>query len=329
MSSQPPVISRHALDHPDALAQLDLACSEWGIFYLSDHGLDRAHTLFDQARMFFAEQQDSKLEVRRTRDNAWGYFDEELTKNTRDWKEIFDFGPARGEFVPQWPAWQPALQQVCEAHYAACEVLSFELLRAVSGSLGVGGEFLFHAFEPVNASFVRLNYYPRCPEPAAPVGLAVPERGHLGVNHHTDAGALTLLMTDENPGLEVFVHGIWQQVPPKAGALIVNIGDVIQVWSNDRYKAPLHRVRSQTDQTRMSIPFFFNPRESFDYEPLPSTLKESPPRYRAINFGEFRRMRASGDYADSGEEVQIEQFRIEQPGSSYATLTGKGDKQGG
>ena len=311
MSNQPPVISRLELEAPDALARLDLACREWGVFYLTDHGLHQTDVLFDQARAFFAEPKTRKYRVRRTRDNAWGYFDEELTKNTRDWKEIFDFGPERGDFVPQWPASQPGLQTACERYFDACEALSFELLAAISSNLGVSGALLFHAFEPEHASFVRLNYYPECPVPAAPAGVNVPEHGHLGVNHHTDAGALTLLMTDDNPGLEVFVHDAWRSVPPMKDALIVNIGDVIQVWSNDRYQAPLHRVRCQTSKVRMSVPFFFNPRESCDYAPLASTSLDEPARYRPINFGEFRRLRASGDFADHGEEVQIARFRTD------------------
>jgi len=310
MSKQPPVISRLELDQPETLAQLDLACREWGVFYLTNHGVSETDTLFQQTRTFFSEPREKKNEVRRTRENAWGYFDKELTKNTLDWKEIFDFGPERGDFVPQWPAGHPALRQACEAYYAACERVSFELLSAISANLGVRGGLLFHAFEPEHASFVRLNYYPHCPEPAAPTGLAVPERGYLGVNHHTDSGALTLLLADEHPGLEVFVHNTWHAVPPLPGALIINLGDVIQVWSNDRYKSPIHRVRGQCGAARISIPFFLNPRESFDYAPLPSASAELP-NYLPINFGEFRRQRVAGDYADSGEEVQIKQYRIE------------------
>jgi isopenicillin N synthase-like dioxygenase len=312
MNNQPPVISRFELTQPAGLARLDLACREWGCFYLTDHGIDQAEPLFDQAHSFFAEPRSKKSEVRRTSSNAWGFFDEELTKNTRDWKEVFDFGPKRGDFVPQFPNWHPGLKAACEAHYAACEALSFELLSAMSSNLGVGDTFLFHAFEPEHASFVRLNYYPRCPQPAAPAEAHVPQRGHLGVNHHTDAGALTLLMTDDVPGLEVYVHDRWHGVPPLTGAMIVNLGDIIQVWSNDRYKSPLHRVRCQSKRARMSIPFFFNPRESFDYAPLTSTTSDATPsRYRPINFGEFRNLRAAGDYADQGEEVQIDQFRID------------------
>lgn len=311
MGNKPPVLSRHQLTEPEALARLDLACREWGMFYLADHGLSQREMLFDQAQAFFAEPAEKKNQVRRSRDNAWGFFDEELTKNTRDWKEIFDVGPEGRYGVPQWPDCTPALQPACERHFAECQTLSFDVLRALSVNLGVEGESLFSSFEPEHSSFLRLNYFPLCTETAEPVGLTTPSDGYLGVNHHTDAGAVTLLMTDEVPGLEAYVRGRWRSVPPVDGALIINLGDVVQVWSNDRYRAPVHRVRSQASKVRMSMPFFFNPGENVDYAPLASTVSsENPARYRAINFGEFRSMRAAGDYADSGEEIQIGQFRI-------------------
>ena len=65
----------------------------------------------------------------------------------------------------------------------------------------------------------------------------------LGVNRHTDAGALTLLYQDDVASLQVLHDGAWVLVEPSAGALVVNLGDMLQVWSNDRYEAPLHREK--------------------------------------------------------------------------------------
>ena len=74
---------------------------------------------------------------------------------------------------------------------------------------------------------------------------------------------------------------------------MVNIGDVVQVWSNDRYRAALHRVLANTRQPRYSAPFFYCPAYDTDYAPLPSTVDTAhPPRYRAINWAEFRARRA-------------------------------------
>jgi isopenicillin N synthase-like dioxygenase len=86
---------------------------------------------------------------------------------------------------------------------------------------------------------------------------------------------------------------------------------MIQVWSNDRYRAALHRVVTSTDRDRFTAPFFFNPSYSTMYEPLPTTVDaDHPPRYRPINWREFRSLRAAGDYADYGDEIQIAHYRL-------------------
>ena len=92
---------------------------------------------------------------------------------------------------------------------------------------------------------------------------------------------------------------------------MINIGDMVQVWSNDEYFAALHRVIASTEKPRFSIPFFLSPPYRLNYAPLPTMVsKDRPAQYREINWGEFRARRAEGDYADHGEEVQIEHYRI-------------------
>jgi len=86
---------------------------------------------------------------------------------------------------------------------------------------------------------------------------------------------------------------------------------MLQVWSNDRYVAALHRVIANPGTERFSAPFFFSPRYSTEYQPLPSTVDaRNPRRYRTINWGEFRAARVAGDYSDRGEEIQISHYRI-------------------
>jgi isopenicillin N synthase-like dioxygenase len=67
------------------------------------------------------------------------------------------------------------------------------------------------------------------------ISVSASEHDYLGVKHHTDAGALMILLQDVQPALEVFRDGRWHLVEPLADALVVNIGDVVEVWSNDRY----------------------------------------------------------------------------------------------
>jgi isopenicillin N synthase-like dioxygenase len=128
------------------------------------------------------------------------------------------------------------------------------------------------------------------------------------VNHHTDAGAVTVLFQDQ-PGLEVFHEERWKLVEPRADALVINIGDIVQVWSNDLYRAALHRALVRPDLERFTAAFFLNPPYSVDYAPLPSVIDAGhPARYRAINWGEFRSRRTAGDYASQGEYAHISQY---------------------
>jgi len=111
--------------------------------------------------------------------------------------------------------------------------------------------------------------------------------------------------------LQVEHDGAWIDVEPIADALVVNTGDMMQVWSNDRYQAALHRVAPRTNAERFSLPYFFNPSYSTSYQPLPGSIAPGDDaHYRPINWGDFRQARADGDFADYGAEVQIGDFLI-------------------
>jgi isopenicillin N synthase-like dioxygenase len=307
-----PVIDVTDLARAETLDALDAACRSWGFFQITGHGIGE-HTVsaaLRQARAFFAQPLPVKREILRTADNPWGFYDRELTKHTPDWKQVYDYGPPDGGvIVPQWPAALPEFRTAIQAFYDACYELALRLLGAVATNLGMPARQLHRHFQPQHTSFLRLNYYPICARPARPIDLSMASDGHLGVNHHTDAGALTLLLQDEQPGLEVHHDGAWRLVEPRPDALVVNIGDIVQVWSNDRYRAALHRGLVSPDRERFSVPFFLNPAYSVEYEPLPSTIgANDPPRYRSINWGEFRARRAAGDYADHGRYARISDY---------------------
>jgi len=317
MSGGIPILDLDRLQRdPAALTELDDALREWGFFHLVGHGvapgiIDELHR---QMHAFFAMPAGRKRAVERTETNSWGWYDRELTKRERDWKEIFDDGPeivggSLAGHAPQWPeADLPTFRPACEAYARAAEDVAFLVLDAIALCLEAKPEVLRPSFVG-HTSFLRLNWYPRCADPApgdAPTG----SDGHFGIRHHTDAGALTVLTQDDQPGLQVLKDGRWTVVEPTPGALVINIGDIVQVWSNDRYPAALHRVLASSAALRYSAPYFFNPSAEADYAPLASACSaDDPPRYRPINWGAFRSGRHGGDYADQGEEIQISDFR--------------------
>jgi isopenicillin N synthase-like dioxygenase len=304
-----PVIDIEELEGSHSLAAIDVACREWGFFQVVGHGIDPEllAEVFAVSREFFAQPATEKRRILRDADNPWGYYDKELTKNRQDWKEIYDFGPADGDKLrPRWPAgpFRLRFEPVIRAYYACCKTLSLRLLSAIACNLGVESRQLVQGFDGAHTSFLRLNRYPRYP-------LGAQAERPFGVGEHTDSGALTLLLQDRQPGLEVRRDGRWYLVDPRADALVVNIGDIVQVWSNDRYRAALHRVLTNTAADRYSVPFFLNPSWETRYQPLSTTITpQEPAHYRPIHWREFRSLRAAGDYADVGEEVQISHYRL-------------------
>jgi isopenicillin N synthase-like dioxygenase len=296
----------------DSIAE---ACGSWGFFQVTNHGIsqDLIDEVWRETSSFFALPIDSKMTVLRSRDNPWGFYHNELTKNQRDKKQVYDFtregtDPIYGQ-SNRWPDQQDAFKSTMQEYFSACTHLSLQLLEAFCIGLDLPAKFMHADFASNHTGFLRLNYYP-VHDPTEGAADDHQEVADLGVHHHTDAGALTVLIQDEVGGLQVHRDGYWYDIPPTPGAIVINTGDMMQVWSNDVYHAPVHRVLAMDAHDRYSLPFFFNPAADARVYPLPSVANEqNPSRYNPIEWGHFRGKRSDGDYADYGTEVQISQFR--------------------
>jgi isopenicillin N synthase-like dioxygenase len=287
--------------------KLATACAEWGFFHVVNHGVDTQLIASLQAasRDFFSLPPRIKQTVSRTMDNPFGYYDRELTKNLRDRKEIFDYAP--DETTP-WPPSPPGFQAILEDYALACHRLALQLIAICCEALGADRDTLERHFQSGHSSFLRLNHYP-CTDPLA--GTDAPPAGLYGISQHSDAGAITVLLQDELAGLQVLRDSSWVDVTPVAGTLTINIGDMLQVWSNDRYRAPLHRVRSSSEMARYSAAYFCNPDYNTIVAPLSPTVSTAEAaHYQPISWAKFRRLRAMGDYGDYGEEIQLSHFKV-------------------
>jgi isopenicillin N synthase-like dioxygenase len=300
----------------DAIEEIARACSDWGFFQVINHGIDDEliNNIWRNARHFFGQSIEDKQSILRSRENPWGYYDIELTKNKRDKKEVFDFTTEGSDPIyhaeNRWPSDIGSFRSTMLDYLEACTGLSHRLLQAFCMGLDLPADYLNDNFAPEHTGFVRLNYFP-VKDPAAGRSTDdLPDAG-FGIHHHTDAGALTVLLQDDVGGLQVHRNGRWHDIPPVEGALVINTGDMMQVWSNDAYRAPAHRVLAMENYDRYSIPFFFNPAADARVSPLPTVVSDSrPSAYRAIEWAEFRGKRSDGDYADYGTEVQISQYRL-------------------
>ena len=300
----------------DAVEKIAAACREWGFFQVVNHGIPETliNDTWRETAAFFTGPQPVKDAIMRNRDNPWGYYNNELTKNQRDKKEVFDYTTDGTDPIyraeNRWPDVAGPFQDSLCRYRDAVTALSLSLLEAFCVGLDLPPDFMRADFEHGHTGFVRLNYYP-VRDPLEQSNLEHLPTADLGVHHHTDAGALTVLLQDDVGGLQVFRNGFWHDVRPEPGAFVINTGDMMQVWSNDIYRAAVHRVLAMDSRDRYSIPFFFNPSSATDVAPLPSVISdERPARYRTISWAEFRGKRTDGDYADYGPEVQIAQYRI-------------------
>src|SRR5690606_9113746 len=115
-----------------------------------------------EMRAFFALPLKAKHAITRTAENPWGFYDRELTKRTRDWKQVYDYGPPDGRaIVPQLPRGLPGFAPAISRFYSQCDTLALELVEVIAGNLGMPPGALDAYFRPRHTSFLRLNYYPR------------------------------------------------------------------------------------------------------------------------------------------------------------------------
>ncbi|BBH09509.1 2-oxoglutarate and Fe(II)-dependent oxygenase superfamily protein [Prunus dulcis] len=301
------------------VTEIGSACKNWGFFQVINHGvaLDKREKIETAARKFFAQPLEEKRKIRRDEKIVVGYYDTEHTKNVRDWKEVFDFVVEEPTLVPasldpedkeetewinQWPENPPELRLVCEEYAREVEKLALKLMGLIALSLGLP-EDRFNSYFKDQTSFIRLNHYPPCPSP----------RLALGVGRHKDGGALTVLAQDDVGGLEVKrkTDGEWIRVKPTPNAYIINVGDVIQVWSNERFESVEHRVMVNSEKERFSIPFFLNPAHYTQVKPLEELIDErNPAKYKPYSWGKFITHRKLSNFKKlNTENIQIYHFR--------------------
>ncbi|MCX4162779.1 MULTISPECIES: isopenicillin N synthase family oxygenase [Paraburkholderia] len=275
-----PVIDISAIRTDDARERDQLASEIWeasrnvGFFSIVDHGIpgDLTHEVFSQIRAFFDLPAQSKISISNKKSrNMRGYFGigEESPEDTMagDLKEGFDLSVdlladdpdfVRGSTLygpNQWPPDMPVFKQVMTTYHTQMTALSIALLGLFARALGKPESYFAPLLRKPLAQ-LRLLRYP----PHDTTSLCSP----IGCGEHTDYGAIALLAQDA-PGLEVQdKRGRWIEVGVVPGAFVVNIGDLMARWTNDRLQANVHRVVNRRADSRHAAAFFLDP----DYDAL-------------------------------------------------------------
>ena len=298
-----------------SLQAIDAACRDHGFFLLSGHGLDDLISqTWIQTRRFFDADRSVRTSITRSQDNPLGYFDRELTKRKRDTKEVLDFIDPTQTLLDarnQWPDGLPDFKEVMVEFFDAFSILADRTLSLLHDALQLTAHSRSLTSCARTSSTVRLNHYP-IGDPV-PVnerdGLA--DLGETALGYHTDPGVLTLLLQDNTGGLQTQARdGQWIDIAPTDGTIVVNLGDMMQAWTNDRYRAAIHRVVPMTTQRRFSIPYFSNPQRDAIIEPIPE-LCTAGPRYRPIQWRSFMAARAYDNFTDLGtDDTQVSDYQI-------------------
>jgi len=285
-----PVIDIGGLSSPDladrkaVAAKLRTACLHNGFFYIVNHGIDETLVgdVFAEAAAFFALPAEVKSKLDKSRSNAnRGY--EPLQGQTLepgappDLKEGYYIGPEHAADDPrvlaglfnhgpnQWPASQPRFRTVMQAYLDVMMALAARMMAGIALSLELTEDY-FADYCHNAMGTVRLLHYPPQPPHGNPA--------QMGASAHTDFGGLTLLRQGEVGGLQVWDQGSsgWIHADPLPGSYVVNLGDMIARWTNDRYRSTLHRVVNSSGQERYSVPFFYTGNYAHKVACIPTCL---------------------------------------------------------
>ncbi|XP_028781098.1 2-oxoglutarate-Fe(II) type oxidoreductase hxnY-like isoform X5 [Neltuma alba] len=285
------------LSDPDIDKSVNLlkqACLDSGFFYVVNHGIsqDFMDEAFAQSRKFFGLPLKEKIKLLRN-EKQRGYtpvldelLDPENQVHVGDYKEGYYIGVEVSEDDPesqkpfygpnQWPASDilPGWRETMEKYHRQALEVGRAVGRIIALALDLGADFFDKPDmlgEPI--ATLRLLHYEG--------QTSNPSRGLYGAGAHTDYGLITLLATDDVPGLQICKDRdakpqIWEDVAPLKGAFIVNLGDMLERWSNCIFKSTLHRVLGN-GQERYSIAYFLEPNHDCLVECLPTCKSESNP----------------------------------------------------
>jgi len=298
-------------------AQVSQAVEDVGFFTVVGHGVPEqiAERMRKSAWKFFGLPLSDKmrlLDQSMSLNRGYTPFASEhngssdSTKAPPDLREGFIYGPfgrpnddyhisPEAGFAYQgniWPKNQPSLVENFKLYYSSLEQFNGRLLRVFAEALNLEAGFFTNKFDR-HASTIRLLHYP--------AQERKPLSGQLRCGAHTDFGSHTILMADDSPGgLQVLSRsGEWINVSPPPGSFVVNIGDLMMVWTNDRWVSNRHRVvnppvSAAERSSRLSIAFFVHPNRDAPIECIPTCISNGEPaRHSPVLAGDYRKMKVT------------------------------------
>ncbi|KAK7307409.1 hypothetical protein VNO77_40447 [Canavalia gladiata] len=293
-----PVIDLEKISEKGECNKLREACEKWGCFRIINHTIPA--TLMAEMKEVVGALLDLPMEIKKRNTEVIagsGYMAPSPINPLYEALSLYDLGSpqAMRNFCSQLDV-SPHQRQIMEAYGEAIHGLAVYIGQKMGESVGVtvGGEFEDWACQ------FRINKYSFTPESV----------GSSGVQIHTDSGFLTILQDDENVGgLQVMdTSSSFVEVPPLPGTLLVNLGDIGNVWSNGRFYNVQHRVICKEATKRLSIAtFMLGPKNRQIEAPAELVDHDHPRLYQPFFYDDYRKVRVSNKMP-TGEALEL--FRL-------------------
>ena len=272
-----------------------------GFYFIINHDIPQSliDATFDATRRFHAMDPDRKLALRMNKNNV-GYmpFKASVTRhstlNANNRPNLVEAYFTKRELPPDhpdqrsglpfrgpnlWPDDLPGFRDVVLRYHAAMERLGLSLLPLYAMALDLSPDYFAPAFRQPMFT-LRMSHYPR---------QDVVQDNEFGLAPHTDTSFMTMLAQNDVPGLSIRLpNGRWLDAPALPGSFLVNGGDLLRRWTNERFLATPHRVINRSGEERYAIPFFMDCDYDWRMECLPTCRDaDAPPRHEPITYPEY------------------------------------------
>nr|ABR17770.1 unknown [Picea sitchensis] len=257
------------------MEQIHKACQEWGFFQLVNHGIP--HSLLDGVQELFKEHYKNSMDAQFQDSAVVEMLESALsqgmnlsaTKIDADWETGFFIQHSSHKTNTVTPPLPANFKETMEEFAEEVKGLAERVLEIMCENLGLEKGYLKEALAGGNGNGnspffgIKMCHYPPCPRPDLIDGL----------RSHTDAGGLILLLQDDEiDGLQVLKDDTWFDVQPIRHAIVIDIGDQLEVMTNGKYKSMWHRVLAKDDANRMSVAAFYNPSSEAEVYPPPQLM---------------------------------------------------------
>lgn len=285
-SQQIPVIDMSKLGDLDESTKLHQACKDWGFFQLINHGISKAiEKMKTVSEEFFQLHLEEKMVYAQLPSSIEGYGQAFVVSEDQklDWGDMLFIiaQPLPQRDLRFWTTSPTTFRSTLDAYSFELLRVEINLLRVIAKNLGLDQDKFLALFEN-GIQGIRMNYYPPCQHASKVVGISP----------HSDATGLTLLIQiNEVQGLQVKKSDKWVPIVPLPGAIIVNIGDIIEILSNGEYKSIEHRAVVNPDKERLSIAGFHSTNLKAMVGPISDIVKQGKAaKYKTISTEDFQRL---------------------------------------